>query len=66
MDGLMDNWWDEETKTRFDDKVRCIVEQYSNMTNNLLNMTVWIPDINLDRGGGVGRVRRVEGGWTIS
>ena len=40
MDGLMDNWWDEETKTQFDEKVRCIVEQYGNLTNPVLNSTV--------------------------
>ncbi|XP_026282422.2 neprilysin-2 [Frankliniella occidentalis] len=40
MNGLMENWWEEETRKRFDEKVRCIVDLYSTLKSEELNVTV--------------------------
>ncbi|XP_034251928.1 neprilysin-2-like [Thrips palmi] len=40
MNGLLANWWDVETKKLFDEKVRCIVDQYSSMKDPNINVTV--------------------------
>ncbi|KAK3932625.1 Neprilysin-2 [Frankliniella fusca] len=38
--GLMENWWEEETKKRFDEKVKCIVDMYSTLRSDEVNATV--------------------------
>ncbi|KAJ1525549.1 hypothetical protein ONE63_010354 [Megalurothrips usitatus] len=38
--GTLEMWWDEDTLSSFQEKVRCMVEQYSNITNKDTNVTV--------------------------
>jgi predicted metalloendopeptidase len=28
-DGVLENWWEEETSRKFDEKVKCVIDQYS-------------------------------------
>lgn len=37
---MMEDWWDDDTKQRFDDKVRCVVELYGRLRSEEVNATV--------------------------
>ncbi|RZF35771.1 hypothetical protein LSTR_LSTR012069 [Laodelphax striatellus] len=39
-DGNLVEWWDEDTKKKYLEKVKCIIDQYSNYTVRQVNMTV--------------------------
>lgn len=39
-DGNLANWWDEITERQFLEKVKCIIDQYSNYTDLKTNLTV--------------------------
>lgn len=40
LDGNLAEWWQPETRSQFLDKAQCIIDQYSNYTDPLTNLTV--------------------------
>uniref|UniRef100_A0A131YKP8 Gluzincin n=1 Tax=Rhipicephalus appendiculatus TaxID=34631 RepID=A0A131YKP8_RHIAP len=39
-DGALKQWWTNETRTKFNDKAKCFIEQYGNITDEEANMTI--------------------------
>lgn len=42
LNGNVHNWWQPETKQHFHEKVKCIIEQYSNFTDPMNGRKVLI------------------------
>lgn len=40
LDGNLVDWWDADTKTKFLDKTKCIIDQYANFREPTTNLTV--------------------------
>uniref|UniRef100_A0A224Y624 Gluzincin n=1 Tax=Rhipicephalus zambeziensis TaxID=60191 RepID=A0A224Y624_9ACAR len=38
--GALKQWWTNETRTKFNDKAKCFIEQYGNITDEEANMTI--------------------------
>lgn len=51
-DGMMEDWWDDDTKQRFDEKVRCVVELYGRLRSEEVNATVSALDREQEKGDG--------------
>uniref|UniRef100_A0A131Z1H3 Gluzincin n=1 Tax=Rhipicephalus appendiculatus TaxID=34631 RepID=A0A131Z1H3_RHIAP len=39
-DGKLENWWSNQTRTKFTNKAECFVRQYGNITDKMANMTL--------------------------
>lgn len=39
-DGNLVDWWDPTTKTEFQERVQCLIDQYGNYTDPQTNLTV--------------------------
>ncbi|XP_054931289.1 neprilysin-2-like [Dermacentor andersoni] len=39
-DGRLKQWWTDQTRTQFDQKAKCFIEQYGNITDEEANMTL--------------------------
>lgn len=38
--GNLANWWEEDTKKKFDERAKCIIDQYGGYTEPLTNLTL--------------------------
>ncbi|KAI6212660.1 Neprilysin-1 [Aphelenchoides besseyi] len=54
-DGLINNWWTPESRKAFDDRIQCLADSYSKLTeptvNKLVNGDLTLPENIADNGG---------------